>query len=152
MVAAEWLIFVALGLFIIFRRRGYRYFKHQMSSSNQDYEDKNIIDEVNLFGGGNRVINTDNFKGGSVVSLFGGSEINLANCKLAEGSNVLDVTFIFGGSTLIVPQDWNIDIDVFAIFGGFGDKRRKDPNMVYDESKKLALKGFVLFGGGEIKN
>ena len=146
------MIFVAIGLFIIFRRRGYRYFRQQVSSVNTDYEDKNVIDEVNFFGGGNRVINSDNFKGGSVVSLFGGSEVNLLNCKLAEGNNVLDVTFIFGGSTFIVPQDWKIDIDVFAIFGGFGDKRRKDPNMVYDDSKTLVLKGFVLFGGGEIKN
>jgi hypothetical protein len=39
-----------------------------------------------------------------------------------------------------------------TIFGGFGDKRRKDPNMVYDDKKLLVVKGFVLFGGGEIKN
>ena len=86
------------------------------------------------------------------MSLFGGSEINLSNCKFADGDNILEVTFIFGGSTLIVPSDWKVETDVLAIFGGFGDKRRKDPNMVYDSSRTLIVKGFVLFGGGEIKN
>jgi len=37
------------------------------------------------------------------------------------------------------------------IFGGFSDKRIKDPNRVYEEDKLLLIKGLVLFGGGEIK-
>ena len=53
---------------------------------------------------------------------------------------------------MIVPTDWKIEHDVMAIFGCLGDKRRKDPNMVYDDKKVLFIKGFVLFGGGEIKN
>lgn len=146
------LLLVAIGMFIIFRRRSHSHRKYQSASSINISDDKNMLDEVNIFGGTNRIFNSDEFKGGSVVSIFGGSEINLTNCKLAEGENILEVTFIFGGSTLIVPQDWKVEPDVMAIFGGFGDKRRKDPNMVYDESKKLIVKGFVLFGGGEIKN
>jgi len=143
------IIFVVIGLLIVFRKRSHPFRTH---SGSDKINDKDIIEEVNIFGGNNKVINTDNFKGGSVLSLFGGSEVNLSNAKLAEGENVLDVTFIFGGSTLIVPADWKVELDVMAIFGGFGDKRRKDPNMVYDDKKLLVVKGFVLFGGGEIKN
>jgi predicted membrane protein len=147
------LIFVGIGLLIIFRKRGYsRNLGSQNSGASENFNNVDIIEEVNIFGGGNKVINSSNFKGGSILSLFGGSEVNLANCKLAEGENTLDVTFIFGGSTLIVPTDWKIEHDVMAVFGGFGDKRRKDPNMVYDDKKVLFIKGFVLFGGGEIKN
>ncbi len=146
------LIFVAIGFLIIFRKGGH--FKHRVfstSGASTSANERDVIEEVNIFGGTNKVINSDNFKGGNVVSIFGGSEINMTNCKLAEGQNELEVTFIFGGSTLIIPHDWKIELDVVAIFGGFGDKRRKDPNMVYDDKKLLIVKGFVLFGGGEIK-
>ena len=148
------LIFVIIGVFIIMKKRNFHY-RDDRSAFNRDRAEengKNTIDETNIFGGTNKIIHSDNFKGGSVLSLFGGSEINLANCKLAEGDNVLEVNFIFGGSTLIVPSDWKVETDVLAIFGGFGDKRRKDPSMVYDPSRTLIVKGFVLFGGGEIKN
>lgn len=150
------LIFVGIGAMLIFRRGSHRFGKFKIHTSVQNdsegISDKDIIEEVNVFGGNAKVMNTENFKGGSVVSLFGGSEVNLTNCKLAQGENVLDVTFIFGGSTLIVPANWRIETDVLSVFGGFGDKRRKDPNMVYEEGKTLLVKGFVLFGGGEIKN
>ena len=148
------LIFVAIGVYIIMKKNKYRHFDNRsaLNRDNKEQNGRNTIDETNIFGGTNKIIHSDNFKGGSVLSLFGGSEINLANCKLADGDNLLEVTFIFGGSTLIVPSDWKVETDVLAIFGGFGDKRRKDPNMVYDSNKTLIVKGFVLFGGGEIKN
>ena len=150
------LIFVLMGLLIIFRTRKYiprrTHSASYFDSNNQQSNDKDIIEETNIFGSNSKVVHSDNFKGGNVLSLFGGSEVNLSNCKLAEGENILEVTFVFGGSTLIVPSDWKVETDVLAIFGGFGDKRRKDPNVVYDQSKTLIVKGFVLFGGGEIKN
>lgn len=157
------LIFVVIGLLIILRKHGYRHCyphghhssdfnKKNFSSGDEPVEEMDIIEEVSIFGGSNRIVSSENFKGGSVLSIFGGSEINMLDSKLAEGENVLEVTFIFGGSTLIVPQDWKVELDVMTIFGGFGDKRRKDPNMVYDDKKKLVVKGFILFGGGEIKN
>jgi predicted membrane protein len=109
------------------------------------------VESINVFGGGHKIINTDNFKGGSIVSIFGGAEIDLTNAKLAEGNNVIEITAVFGGSTIIVPPDWKVDVDVLAIFGGFGDKRTKYPNKTYEEGKLLTVKGFVLFGGGEVK-
>jgi predicted membrane protein len=119
--------------------------KTEQSSSN-DY-----IESVNIFGGANKVIHSENFRGGNIVSIFGGSEINLTNCKLADGENIIDVTAIFGGNTIIVPPDWRVEVDVLPVFGGFGDKRSKDPNKSFIEGKVLKIKGFVLFGGGEVK-
>lgn len=151
------LIFVFIGLSIIFRKKGYGSCLHKSkvpfnSTSIKDDNSKDFLEDVNVFGGGTKVVNTDNFKGGSTVSIFGGSEVNLMGSKLAEGTNQLEVTAIFGGSSFIVPADWKVEIDVLAIFGGFSDKRRKDPNIVYDQNKVLLVKGLVLFGGGEIKN
>ena len=67
-----------------------------------------MIDDVSIFGGGTKIISSDNFKGGNITAIFGGSEINLTGCKLANGDQVIDVLMIFGGSTIIVPKEWNV--------------------------------------------
>ncbi len=76
----------------------------------------------------------------------------MSSCKLAEGTNVLNVTAIFGGSTIIVPRDWNVIMNVTPIFGGFSNKIRREPNLVVDQTRTLIIKGTAIFGGGEVKS
>ena len=65
------LIFVGIGLLIIFRKRGRsKNLSSQSSGASENLNDVDIIEEVNIFGGGNKVINSNNFKGGSILSLF----------------------------------------------------------------------------------
>ena len=142
------LILISLGAYIIFR---------QKDKSAEGPEDelgrikRDIIDDVAIFGGGTRIVTSDNFKGGNITSIFGGSEIHLKGCKLAEGTNYIDILALFGGTTLIVPNDWNIVMNVTSIFGGFSNKSIKDPNIPIDLTKTLIIKGLVIFGGGEVK-
>jgi predicted membrane protein len=119
------------------------------SSANKSFQDS--IDDVSIFGGGTKNFSSRNFTGGKLTAIFGGSDIHLENCSLAHGRNELDLFVMFGGYTIFVPQDWNVIIDLVPIFGGFSDRRIKDPNRVYEEDKVLIIKGMVLFGGGEIK-
>ncbi|MFN3872284.1 MAG: LiaF transmembrane domain-containing protein [Ignavibacterium sp.] len=139
------ILFIALGLYIILNKKETEKIKF-------DQERKDILEDVSIFGGGSKFITSENFKGGNITAVFGGSEINLKGCKLAEGTNVIDVLCVFGGTTLIVPQDWNIILNVTPIFGGFSNKLIKDPNAIPDTSKTLIIKGLVVFGGGEIKS
>lgn len=140
------LLLVLIGLYIIYKKN-----KSETEDSNKT-DDTLIFDDLAVFGGHKKNIDSSNFVGGKSTSIFGGSELDLRNCKLAEGRQVIDVLSIFGGSTFFVPSDWNVEIDVFAIFGGFSDKRRKDPNIPVDDKTKLVFKGLVIFGGGEVKN
>ncbi|MCF8242419.1 MAG: cell wall-active antibiotics response protein [Melioribacteraceae bacterium] len=144
------LLLIGFGIYLIYRRN--RSFDKTSRRTDNAFVENDYIDEVAIFGGGNKIIHSDNFKGGNVVAIFGGSELDLRDCKLAEGDCELEVTAIFGGTTLIVPSDWKVVVDLVPIFGGFGDERRKDPNLVYQSDRKLKIKGIVLFGGGEIKN
>ena len=83
--------------------------------------------------------------------MFGGSEIDLTQAKLAEGVYTLEVNAIFGGVTVIVPSDWKIELKMTSILGGFTDKRayiKENP----DPSKVLVIRGSAIFGGGEIKS
>ena len=61
---------------------------------------------------------------------------------------MLEMICVFGGSTLIVPADWNVKVEMFSIFGGFEDKRVTGQ---VDYNKTLILKGVAIFGGGEVK-
>lgn len=145
------LIFVVIGAFILFGSKN----KNRAYINTGDYSDedinRNVIEQISIFGGGNKIFNSGSFKGGSIISIFGGSEVNLSGSKLADGENVLETVSVFGGCTIIVPKEWNVMVDVFPIFGGFSDKRMRDPNLVYDANKTLLIKGIALFGGGEVK-
>jgi predicted membrane protein len=142
------ILLISLGAYIIFKQKNKPADK-QMDELGQIKKD--VIDDVAIFGGGTRIVTSDNFKGGNITSIFGGSEIHLKGCKLAEGTNYIDILALFGGTTLIVPNDWNIVMNVTSIFGGFSNKSIKDPNIPIDLTKTLIIKGLVIFGGGEVK-
>ena len=139
------LLLVGIGLYILYR-------KNAQPSSERGAVDENMIDDVSIFGGGKKSISSQNFKGGKVTSIFGGSEIDLLDAQLASGDQTIELVAIFGGNTLIIPPEWNVKIDVVPIFGGISDKRRKAAIEQIDTSKRLIIRGTVLFGGAEIKD
>ncbi len=142
-------LIIAFGLYIMLRRKSIPYNWHRRH--NKETVDLDILDEVAIFSGSERVIISNNFKGGSVTAIFGGSEIDLRSCKLAEGDNLIDVLTLFGGTTLYVPKDWVIKVSVTPIFGGFSNKLRRDPDEILDHTRTLTISGTAIFGGGEIK-
>lgn len=138
-------ILVLFGLIIIFRRgkgEGKTHFGTKESTDN-------LLDDVAIFGGSDSVLKSDNFKGGKITNIFGGSKYDMRQVVLSEGKNYLDITMIFGGSKFIVPEGWDIKIEVTAIFGGFSDKRMRSI-VVTDTNRQLIIRGVALFGGGEI--
>ena len=142
-------LLILFGVYIIFKKR-----KSSLGASLDDGDaavNKDKIDDVSIFGGGVKLISSDNFKGGNITAIFGGSEINLMNCNLATGDNVIDVLMIFGGTTIIVPKEWNVVVNVTSILGGFSNKSVRNPAVAIDHSRTLHVKGLAMFGGGEIK-
>jgi len=57
---------------------------------------------------------------------------------------------MFGGTQVIVPPDWTVRVEVFSLLGGFSDNRHSDLKVIPDSDKVLIIKGFVMFGGGEV--
>jgi len=140
---------IALGIYIIFKQRKETTTEERVLNG---YHSDDFFDDTSVFGGSNRIVNSKNFKGGNITAIFGGSEIDLTNAEITDGTAVIDVLTIFGGTTLIVPRDWNIQISVTPIFGGFGNKVRREPGANVDLSKTLVIKGTAIFGGGEVKS
>ncbi len=141
-------LFIGLGIYVLFNRRT----SLTQGTGKHSQIKKDVIDDVSIFGGGSKLFTSDNFKGGNITAIFGGSEINLTGCRLAEGENILDILLVFGGTTIIIPKDWNVVVNVTSVLGGFSDKSIRDPNVIPDQTRTLYIKGLALFGGGEIKN
>lgn len=140
-------IFIIVGIiFIISRRRGWN------ASSPKGVLSDDYIDYVNVFSGGERQIVSQNFQGGRITAVFGGIELDLTKAGLASGASELEIACVFGGATIIVPDDWFVRIEVTPILGGFSDSRKLNPGRTIDSNKQLVIKGAVVFGGGEVKS
>lgn len=140
-------IFIIIGIiFILTKRHGWG----SVSSTTPVGDD--YIDYVNVFSGGERQIVSENFRGGKVTAIFGGNELDLTKAKLAQGINVLEIACVFGGTTIIVPDDWSVKIEVTPVLGGFGDSRKLNPGRTVDTGRQLIIKGAIVFGGGEVKS
>ncbi len=137
--------------FMILIKLGLRQ-KSQIDDYKSVYSPTDRIDDTAIFGGGKKIITTQNFSGGHLLAIFGGLEIDLTQAKLAPGNHTLELFCMFGGVTLIFPPDWQVQNQVTTVLGGVEDKRRMlitDPQGV---QSILLLKGLALLGGGEIKS
>ncbi|MBC8035320.1 MAG: hypothetical protein H7Y03_14315 [Chitinophagaceae bacterium] len=138
------------------RRKEYKALARQSAgtswydASTQRVDEENFIDSTSVFGSTKKIVLSKNFQGGDVVTVFGGSEINLSQADIQEKAT-LEVTAIFGGATLIIPSNWMLKSEAVSIFGGIQDKRAL-PSININSGKTLILRGTVLFGGIDIKS
>ena len=111
---------------------------------------EDYIDSTSIFSGSKKIIISKNFKGGDVVTIFGGTELDFSQADMLKPVT-MEITTIFGGTKLIIPSNWEIKSEAVMIFGGIEDKRRMQ-TITGPPEKTLILKGTVLFGGIEIKS
>lgn len=150
---------IVVGLFFIFRplRRNMHWSeKKNVSGDNplgptiETWKDEDFVDSTSIFGGAKKNIISKNFKGGDLVNIFGGTDLDLTQADFT-GTATIELTTIFGGTKLIIPSNWAIQSDAVIIFGGIEDKR-KMPAVSENPDKTLVLKGTVIFGGIDIKS
>jgi predicted membrane protein len=154
---------IAVGIFLILRPRtrwqsGFVGDKKSWGDSGIEdatiinetkYSKEDFIEATTVFGGVNRNVVSKNFKGGDIVVLFGGSELNFNHADMQQEA-VINFTIICGGAKLIVPSNWAVKTELTPIFGGVEDRRSY--NATGTPEKILVLKGTVLFGGIDIKS
>ena len=119
------------------------------STTREGYTSEDFIDSTSIFGGVHKKIVSKTFKGGDIVTMMGGTEIDLSQADFT-GMIRLDITQIMGGTKIIVPPHWEVRSEVTAIFAGFEDKRQQ-PTILNPE-KILIIDGTSIFGGIELKN
>ncbi|MCU1237862.1 MAG: putative transrane protein [Candidatus Solibacter sp.] len=104
-----------------------------------------------FFGGAERKVTTDDFRGGTASATFGGVELNFRKASMRADSAVVNVSAIFGGVEIKVPANWIVIAESSSVFGGFSDSSsHPDPDM--PGVKRLYIRGSAIFGGVDIKN
>lgn len=111
---------------------------------------EDFLRAVSIFGGSQKNIFSKKFKGGEVTAIFGGNDLNLSQADF-EGTIVMEVVNIFGGTTIMIPSNWQIKDEMVNIFGGTDDKRIP-PSASDQPTRVLVISGVSVFGGVEIKS
>jgi hypothetical protein len=154
------IIFIGSGLFFIFRpKRNYPFMPHD-SEKNFSYRDipkgveptgEEVVEAVSIFSGTKKKVFSKNFKGGDIVNIFGGSQIDLTQADFS-GTAVIEIVALFGGATLLVPSHWNVvSRSAVTIFGDIKDRRIIN-DVLETNNKTLLIRGTVIFGGVDIKS
>lgn len=148
---------ILVGMFFIVRPS--RRYRHNTEKKTPDitagpsetWSDEDFVESTSIFGGAKKNIISKKFKGGDLVNIFGGTDLDLTQADFT-GTAIIELTTIFGGTKLIIPSNWAIQSDAVIIFGGLEDKRKMQaPNNEHPD-KILVLKGTVIFGGIDIKS
>jgi hypothetical protein len=85
----------------------------------------------------------------SILTVFGGAEIDLTQAIFEARDVEVNVFCLFGGIELTVPPGTEVNNQVMAVLGGsdVGKLAPPDPS-----APRITVKGFVGFGGVEIRN
>lgn len=150
-VAAVPVLLIVLGISIILRPRNTR---HVYSAASYAFggQDRTLSDELinatAIFGGAHYVITSQQFRGGSVQSIFGGIELDFRPAQMAAMEASLDVETIFGGVEIRVPPHWAVVVEGTPIFGGIENKVR--PPADTTSAPLLRIHATAVFGGIEV--
>jgi predicted membrane protein len=103
-----------------------------------------------IFAGIKKNIISKDFKGGKISNVFGGTEINLSQADMKDRA-ILTINQALGGTTLIIPANWEVQTDVDSIMGSVEDKRPLYNQNLIENRKVLIIRGTTFMGGIEIK-
>jgi len=141
---------IGLGIVLLFQRLEQLSGRAQPNRASSRFTSAAATDGTAFFGAVNRRI-VGEFPGGDYASLFGGCDIDLRQAEIPPEGAVVNVTAIFGGVTLKVPENCFVVSEITAIFGGDDDKTRQ-PSPDAPGVRRLTVRGAAICGGVEIKN
>ncbi len=99
-----------------------------------------------FFGGAERRITSQQLRGGEVVCLFGGVELDLRDASPAAECDIR-LSVVFGGIEARIPTGWQIIVTGTPILGGLDDQTRQD-----GKGPVVSIHCSVMFGGIELRN
>ena len=146
------LVIIAFGLSMLVRALDRKRHIGDPSGSAQPVSGDSVINVVAILSGSRGVINNPDFRGGEAVAILGGVRLDMRQAGITVDRAVLDVTAIFGGVELRVPETWSVESKGVGVFGGFDDKTirpKQDPNV---KTPQLTITGTAVFGGVSISN
>jgi predicted membrane protein len=121
--------------------------RHMLSSG---MESDNEFDLVTIFDGTDFASTAPAFRRGSVLTWYGGGQIDLRGATLDPAGAELNVRALFGGVQIIVPEMWRVEQRMVAFLGGVSDSREKIE--AHETGPVLRLDGWAAFGGIDVSS
>lgn len=136
-------ILVVIGLSLIFKDA----FNNKVNKEIKKLNKNGDKEYCSTFSGQTVDYTREKFDGCILTAVFGGIKCNLKDAIIKDDT-VVTTSAIFGGITIIVPDDVNVKISSTPIFGGVSDNR---VNKNTDAKHTLYINATLIFGGVEIK-
>jgi predicted membrane protein len=105
-----------------------------------------------VFSGTRQKLDTQDFLGGKVTTVFGGAEIDLRGTNTKREEISIKAEAVFGGIELWVPAHWQTIVRGTGVFGGFEDKTFPAAPGASGKAPRLVVTGAAVFGGVVVKN
>jgi hypothetical protein len=103
---------------------------------------------IAIFGGSDRKGRWRVARKHLVLSLFGGSDLDLREASLEDGEATIYVFDVFGGTDLYVPEGIEVDFSGFGLFGGADEHGRDTPGL--PGAPVLHVRAVAVFGGTDL--
>ena len=115
-----------------------------------DYE--KTVSDVVVFGELKRKLETNDFQGGELTTVFGNIEMDLRYALITAITRraILNVTAVFGAAKIRVPQNWRVHVTGAGILGNFNDKTI--PPNTGPDAPTLVITGSSIFSQVEIED
>lgn len=108
-------------------------------------EGKSIKSSCAVFSGCDIKFDSEVFEGAELTAVFGGVDCNLKNA-IIENDCAIQVSAIFGGIDILVPEHVNVKVSANCIFGGVSNK-----TAAHKDAPTIYISGICMFGGVEVK-
>ncbi|HHT38155.1 MAG TPA: cell wall-active antibiotics response protein [Mollicutes bacterium] len=130
------IVIIAIGLSLL------------LNFNKKSFSNKSVTSYTAIFGGVEDKNISEEYVRSEIVAIFGGADVDYRKIKIKDKVGYIDVTTIFGGATIIVPEDVKVTVKGLPIFGGVENKAVANENA----KKELIINYTSFFGGLDIKN
>jgi hypothetical protein len=111
----------------------------------RDEPDEPDISLVSIFDGTSLRPSGHAFRGGSIYSIFGGTTLDLRRAELDRPGGHLEVTTIYGGTDITVPDSWMVTVTGPTIAAG-SEISVTDPDTLAPDAPRFSITARTLFG------
>lgn len=126
--------------------------KHKERGAGKYTSTEHVIESIVVFGGREEKNTSKTFKGGDVVCVFGGCNVDLREAEIEGEEAVIHITAVMGGVEVQVPPHWRPVLKGTPIMGGYEDKTRPVVGDLEGPRPKLVIEGVAVMGGVELKS
>lgn len=150
-------LLIGFGVFVIIKPKKHGHWKDHMHGNFDPHcmepteTNENKIAITAIMGGVRKNVLSKEFQGGEITAIMGGAEVNLIQADI-NGKVELQIENIFGGTKLLIPNNWVVVSEVMVVLGGIEDKRPVVADAHRNAEKILVIKGNCIFGGIDIKS